>query len=492
MVSSPVAGPSSKPMSTKVSKQSTRSRRTTTCKVVGSLACLAALAATTANVPLMASAAPAEPPGNQVMFGAWLDPADGYDDRPIYFNTKLQQNVAVFQIAQDIPLPPYNWVTGSGGPAPENIIERSGTDAAVFLTVYPANGFSAVTDDDLTALGQQILDYQTSLNRTTFLRYAPEMQGLWNRYGNQPTEFVSHWRDMYTTVKSIAPDTIMVWAPNTPQGYPYGQTLDDSSAADARALDTNGNGVLDSDDDSLAPYYPGDAYVDWIGVSIYYKGTDQAQVLNNPQAPGYCSQAIMGVNPGTGATITNFYTTYCENKPDKACMFAESGAAFHVNDTTTGVTRAELQQAWITDCITNVSFYDEFPRLKMVMHFEYEKYETDNLGDQDFRDFRITNDTAVVRELRADFASMGTRISWANSRAPPTSISSAGAPAATNIESTQSTVVQAITATTRARPTGFPSLFGTTSDGTQLAEFIELGVMMTAGVAGALFVMRTL
>lgn len=84
--------------------------------------------------------------------------------------------------------------------------------------------------------------------------------------------------------------------------------------------------------------------------------------------------------------------------------------------------------------------YDEFPRLKLVMHFEYEKYETDNGGNQDFRDFRITNDTAVVRELRADFASMGTRISWANSRAPPTSISSAGAPAPTNVQPTQSTV----------------------------------------------------
>ncbi|KAK4055104.1 hypothetical protein OIV83_000384 [Microbotryomycetes sp. JL201] len=480
-----VAGPSSRPftalnMPSSAHRQRQR-RRTSARRAVTAVACLAVALAATTRAPLLATAAPGEPPGDQVIFGAWLDPADGYNDRPAFFNRQLQQNVAVFQIAQDIPLPPYNW-----------IIEESGTDAAVFLTVYPAQGFAAVSDDDFTALGQQILDYQTSLNRTTYLRYAPEMQGLWNRYGNQPTEFVSHWREMYTAVKSIAPDTIMVWAPNTPQGYPYGQTLDASSAADIRALDTNNNGVLDSGDDSLAPYYPGDDYVDWIGVSIYYKGTDQAQVLNNPQTPGYCSQAIMGVNPGTGATITNFYTTYCENKPDKACMFAESGAAFHVNDTTTGVTRAELQQAWITDCITNVSFYDEFPRLKLVMHFEYEKYETDNSGGQDFRDFRITNDSSVVRELRADFASMGSRISWANSRAPPTSISSAGAPAATNIENTQSTVVQAITATTRSRPTGFPSLFGTTSDGSQLTEFIELGVMMTAGVAGALFVMKTL
>jgi hypothetical protein len=53
-------------------------------------------------------------------------------------------------------------------------------------------------------------------------------------------------------------------------------------------------------------------------------------------------------------------------------------------------------------------------------------------------------------------------------------------------------IVQAITATTRARPTTFPSLFGTTSDGTQRAEFIELGIMIVAGIGGALAVMKTL
>lgn len=59
---------------------------------------------------------------------------------------------------------------------------------------------------------------QTTLNRTVFLRYAPEMQGTWNLYGNQPTGFVASWQAMYAAVKAVAPETIMVWAPNTPQG----------------------------------------------------------------------------------------------------------------------------------------------------------------------------------------------------------------------------------------------------------------------------------
>ena len=44
-----------------------------------------------------------------------------YNDRPALVNEALGFNVPVFQIAQPIPLPPYNWTTGVGGPAPENV-----------------------------------------------------------------------------------------------------------------------------------------------------------------------------------------------------------------------------------------------------------------------------------------------------------------------------------------------------------------------------------
>lgn len=54
---------------------------------------------------------------------------------------------------------------------------------------------------------------------------------------------------------------------------------------------------------------------------------------------------------------------------------------------------------------TNVSFFQEFPRLKMMMHFEYEKNETDG-GVNDHRDFRITNKTEVLQELQSAIATM--------------------------------------------------------------------------------------
>ncbi|BGP12272.1 hypothetical protein JCM10213_000033 [Rhodosporidiobolus nylandii] len=461
---------------------------TRTTRPSRALAAVALLAATAA-VPA-AVAAPFEPPGNQVMLGMWFDPADPYYDTPAAINQKLGFNVPVYQIAQPIPLPPYNYTTGAGGVAPENMIERSSTDAAVFLTVYPTSGFSAVTDDDFTALGRQIYDYQANLNRTVFLRYAPEMQGLWMAYGQQPTAFNQSWHQMYNVVKSVAPETIMVWAPNTPQGYPYGQQQQflTASAADQALLDTNNNNQLDADDDSLAPYYPGDDVVDWIGLSIYYKGIP-SDTQNTVQEDGYCVKVMNGTNPPDGKNITNWYEDFCKAKPDKACMFAEAGAAYHTEDDGTA-DQAQLQQAWLKDCVTNTSMYADFPRLKMYMHFEYNKSESANNGQDDIRDYRMTNNTAVLDELKLDLQSAGDLFSWAQSRAPPTSISSAGAPAATNSDG--ESVRQAITATTRAKPTTFPSLFGTTSDGTQRAEWAELGIMVAAGMVGAWTVMRTL
>jgi hypothetical protein len=109
------------------------------------------------------------------------------------------------------------------------------------------------------------------------------MQGRWMQYGQQPTAFIQSWTTMYNSVKAIAPDTIMVWAPNTPQGYPYGQQQNfyTLSTADQTLLDTNRNGQLDAGDDALSPYYPGDDLVDWIGISICESRSSSSGILPN-------------------------------------------------------------------------------------------------------------------------------------------------------------------------------------------------------------------
>jgi hypothetical protein len=45
--------------------------------------------------------------------------------------------------------------------------------------------------------------------------------------------------------------------------------------SDCHALDTNANGYLDQSDDMYSPYYPGNQYVDWVGLSVYHFGGER-------------------------------------------------------------------------------------------------------------------------------------------------------------------------------------------------------------------------
>lgn len=98
----------------------------------------------------------------------------------------------------------------------QTLIENTGTNASIFLTVYPQTILSQSNVTDIQLLAEQILFYQSApYNRSVFLRYAPEMQGNWMLYGQSPTAFVAGWKTMYATLKATAPDTVIVWSPNT-------------------------------------------------------------------------------------------------------------------------------------------------------------------------------------------------------------------------------------------------------------------------------------
>uniref|UniRef100_A0A0S1MIB9 Uncharacterized protein n=1 Tax=Phakopsora pachyrhizi TaxID=170000 RepID=A0A0S1MIB9_PHAPC len=93
---------------------------------------------------------------DQIYYGVWVDSDIGYSDTPLLYNSRLQRNASVFHLAQNMPLRPYNYTTGIGGPAPEYLIENTATDAAVFLSVYP-DSLTNLTDNDFTTLSHQIM-----------------------------------------------------------------------------------------------------------------------------------------------------------------------------------------------------------------------------------------------------------------------------------------------------------------------------------------------
>ena len=246
------------------------------------------------------------------------------------------------------------------------------------------------------------------------LRFLPEMNGNWFQYGQQPTNFIALWKRVHAKLKRDAPKTALVWAPSSGNGYPYSPPLvrSDSDAntvhgPDAsivsddnfHALDTNHDGIVNAEDDPYAPYYPGDEFVDWVGLSVYhYAGETYPWDYNSIPSSGKFENLL---------NVRDFYSTYGVAY-NKSFMVPESGASYHPYSPD-GLLPAELdiKQAWWRQYITNPAFLDAHPQIKLIGMFEFAKFEeTDRLGNPDWRDFRITTKDDIRNAFLRDFAAV--------------------------------------------------------------------------------------
>jgi hypothetical protein len=187
----------------------------------------------------------------------------------------------------------------------------------------PNNGLDPVRDDDY------LRGWMEAAGRTKgpiFLRYASEMNGTWQAYSGDPQEFIDKWRLVTRIARELAPNVIMVWCPfATPQS-------------------------------TIASYYPGDAWVDWVGVNIYsvhhYDGDPAKPAIDDPREH-----------------LRYVYNLYAHRKPIAVCEYAATHfCAACGND----VTEFGLKQ------LTRLyeSLPTQFPRVKMISWFCVDAYGT--------------------------------------------------------------------------------------------------------------------
>ncbi len=159
------------------------------------------------------------------------------------------------------------------------------------------------------------------------LRFAQEMNGNWYPWGaavngNSPGEYVQAYRHIHKLFTSVgATNVIWVWSPNIL--YPGGV--------------------------SLSSVYPGNAYVNWIGVDGYNWGT------SIPRRGGWRSPSAVFV-PTLNALK--------RLAPTKPVMIAETASAEQ------GGNKAD----WITNLFTLLQHYSE---VKAVVWFNYVNGPTD-------------------------------------------------------------------------------------------------------------------
>lgn len=331
-------------------------------------------------------------------------------------NARIGRNLSFFQVDFDIT----QETAAITGPTPDITdeallqVESTNTDAGIYWTIYPKGGLDSVTDaklDDLVARIKTAI----STGRYVFFRYAPEMNGNWFAYGQQPEKFVTHWRYVVTHIRKglgdLSSKVAMIWAPNSGNGYPFlGGKFENKTFT----------ATLNPQSDPYGVYYPGDDYVDWVGLSVYHYGSAWPWRQNTPPAPGEFEALVTGNQPcpkpwsdwGCRWPFYDFYGMFSGDgtgsagqlklsapvsKGGKPFIVAETASTYHYGwnmpvwtaapdynaslaspNVTFPATRLEMKQPWWQQIF---AFATNRPKFKAVCSFEFIKSEEDTLRD---------------------------------------------------------------------------------------------------------------
>lgn len=262
----------------------------------------------------------------------------------------------------------------------------------MLLTLEPKQGLAAVTPDVIDALVADLVSINDQ-GVPVIVRLAHEMNGSWYPWSQQPVGYKAVFTRVADAVHTRAPGSAMMWAPNYGGGYPFagGRYEAKPGTPDFAALDTDGDGVLTMADDSYAPYYPGDDAVDWVGMSLYHWGAKYPWGENElPEAGKFADQLTgdyVGAN-GDDSLLTDFYHVYGTDH-GKPVAIPETAALY--NPAVGGASEADIKRGWWGQ-VFSAETQAEFPNLKMINWFEWDKDEVEVGGRIDWT---VTNTPAV-------------------------------------------------------------------------------------------------
>ena len=211
---------------------------------------------------------------------------------------------------------------------------RNGVDQPTYALAKIARGDF---DGYITRVATAIRDQEWPLA----IRFAHEMNGNWYPWseqtsGNRPGDYVRAWRHVHDIFRRVgATNVVWIWSPNIVRPVP---------GIDLRRL------------------YPGDAYVDWIGLVGY------------------------AVTEHTAAAVFDPSLTTLARFTDKPVIITE-----------TGVRPSGFQSAWIQD------FFRWLPARPQVIGFIWFEFSREQGGTEDWR---FTNSDASIRAFRAGLASI--------------------------------------------------------------------------------------
>lgn len=300
----------------------------------------------------------------------------------------------------------------------DDLLRQPGDRPVFALALMPSEGLDSITPE----VAERVARKMGELNAqgiTVWLRYAHEMNGEWYAWGQQPEAFLASWNLVTTAVRAYAPETYMLWSPNSL----YSNTGNTS--------DIYGG---------YEPYWPGAENVDIVGLSFYHYGGFER--LNNWPRPDEARNVMTRFDQMFGST------------QGIAFVLSETGAAW-TRDADSGVnapgnaTESEIKWNWLWQ-LTNPDISRALPSYKALCWFEVVKDENAS-GDSIVKeeDFRLVSGDSDVAVGSRSFLSQTDIV---HNRTDMTSVAPMGAAAASPTASSSDSATSATGGAVPARP----------------------------------------
>ncbi len=212
----------------------------------------------------------------------------------------------------------YFFYLGYGYEPPRDWIRRlAEEDRFVHIALEPNDGLDMVQDD---AYLENLADKLNATGARIFLRFASEMNGPWVRYHGSPKQYIEKFRMVTEVFRRRAPKVAMVWCPYTTPRRP------------------------------IKDYYPGDNWVDWVGVNMY----NVTYFDQNPKKPA------KHVTPQD--MLKYVYENFSERKP---IMIGEYATTHY------SPLEDKAYPEWAAQNISSLyrSIRTDYPRVKAINYF---------------------------------------------------------------------------------------------------------------------------
>lgn len=217
---------------------------------------------------------------------------------------------------------------------------------------WEPESLAQVRDNDYL---RQFARAAATCNGPIFLRYACEMNGDWTPYHRDPEVYKQKFRLVHDVMARLAPNVAMIWCVNS------------------------------IPENNIERYYPGDQYVDWVGVnfySVYYHDNQRSRPASFESPTSY---------------LKYVYQRYSAKKPIAICEFGAS----HQDTVDRHADRADFAATKFTQLFAALPRL--FPRVKMIDIFDCNNIECARPGRQ-LNNYCVTDNRQVLKALKAAVA----------------------------------------------------------------------------------------